>query len=280
MTPLRSVRPAVLLYLTLWSAGLASAQVDPRAEALLNGMDESFSQAPQLEAYESLDTMDLTLCFTFYEAGEAQPEMCTRMVMDRTNRRMMQETHMTFEDEEGSEEHVTKIVHKDGQLTMRDSLLGETVEMPEAEVAALEATFETIFDQLADLENVLPEEFESATYDGEVDYGGVLVGEQVTATALAPTFMTGGASVQETTLRFVFDAEGQLIGSVTESPEGEVMMVYDDPTDEVPLSRMFSGTVYLLEGDEAVITSQNRLANFAVNEALDEALFELGETSE
>ncbi len=50
-----------------------------------------------------------------------------------------------------------------------------------------------------------PEEFESATYDGEVDYRGVLVGEQVTTT-LALTFTTGGASVQETTLRFVFDA--------------------------------------------------------------------------
>lgn len=278
MTPLRCVRPAVLLCLTLWPAGPASAQVDPRAEALLNGMAESFSQAPQLEAYESLDTMDLTLCFTFYRAGEAQPEMCTRMVMDQTNRRMMQETHMTFEDEEGSEEHVTKMVYKDGQLTMRDSLLGETVELPEAEVAALEATFEAIFDHLADLENVLPKEFESATYDGEVDYGGVLVGEQVTA--LAPTFMTGGASVQETTLRFVFDAEGKLIGTVTESPEGEALMVYDDPTDEVPFSRMFNGTSYLLGGDEAVITSQNRLANFALNEPLAEALFELGKTSE
>jgi hypothetical protein len=109
MTPLRSVHPAVLpLCLALWAAGPASAQVDPRAEALLNGLAESFSQAPQLEAYESLDTMDLTFCFTFYEAGEAQPEMCSRMVMDRTNRRMMQEMHMTFEDEEGSEEHVTK----------------------------------------------------------------------------------------------------------------------------------------------------------------------------
>ncbi len=57
-------------------------------------------------------------------------------------------------------------------------------------------------------------------------------------------------------------------------------MVYDDPTDKVPLSRMFSGTIYLLAGDKAVVTSQNRLANLAVNEPLDEALFELGETSE
>jgi hypothetical protein len=163
---------------------------------------------------------------------------------------------------------------------MRDSFSEGAFELPETEVAALEATFEAIFDKLADLENVLPEEFESATYDGKVNYGGVLEGEQVTATTLAPTFMTGGASVQETTLRFVFDAEGQLIGSVAESAEGATVMVYDDPTDELPLSRMFSGTSYLLEGDEAFITSQNRLANFAVNEPLAEALFELGETSE
>lgn len=70
MTPLRSLRPAVLLCLAFWSAGPALAQVEPRAEALLNGMAESFSQAPQLEAYGSLDTMDLTFCFTFYRAGE------------------------------------------------------------------------------------------------------------------------------------------------------------------------------------------------------------------
>lgn len=108
MTPVRSIRPAILLCFALWSAGLVSAQVDPHAETLLNEMAESFSQTPQLEAYESLDTMDLTFCFTFYEAGETQPEMCTRMVMDRTNRRMMQEMHMTFEQEE----HVTKTVYK------------------------------------------------------------------------------------------------------------------------------------------------------------------------
>lgn len=167
---------------------------------------------------------------------------------------------------------------KDGQLTISDSLPGETFGLPEAEVATLEGTFEAIFDQLADLENVLPGEFERATYDGEVDYGGVLVGEQVTATALAPTFMTGGAPLQETTLRFVFDAQGQLIGNVTKSPEGEVVMVYDDPTDEVPLSRMFNGTRYLLEGDEAIFTSQNRLTNLTINEPLAETLFELSET--
>lgn len=57
---------------------------------------------------------------------------------------------------------------------------------------------------------MLPEEVERATYDGEVNYGGVLVGEQITATTLTPTFMTGGATVQEATLRFVFDEEGEL----------------------------------------------------------------------
>lgn len=111
-------------------------------------------------------------------------------------------------------------------------------------------------------------------------YGGVLVGEQVTATTLAPTFMTGGTSVQETTLRFVFGEEGQLIGSVSESAEGEIVTVYDDPTGEQPISHMFNGTSYLMEGDEAVITNRNRLANLAVNEPLDGALFELGETLE
>jgi hypothetical protein len=274
----RPLRSAVLAFsLLLGSAALA--QVDPRAEALLDNLGESFAHL-EGTVPDTFETFDLTLCMTFYEAGEAQPEMCTRMVMDRTNRRMMQETHMTFEDEEGSEEHVTKIVYKDGQLRMRDSFSEEPFALPESEVAALEATFESIFDGLADLENMIPTEFERATYDGEVKYGGVLVGEQVTATTLAPTFMTGGTSVQETTLRFVFGEEGQLIGSVSESAEGEIVTVYDDSTGEQPISHMFNGTSYLMEGDEAVITNRNRLANLAVNEPLDEALFELGETLE
>lgn len=280
MTLLRPPRSAVFaLALTLSLGGAALAQIDPRAEELLNGIGEGFAQTPQLEAHETIDTMDLTFCFTFYEAGEAQPEMCTRMVMDRTNRRMMQELHMTFEDEDGSEEHVTKTVYKDGQLTMRNSLLGEAFELPEAEVATLEATFETVFDQIADAEKMFPEEFGSATYDGEVNYGGVLVGEQVTTAV--PVFtpmstpMSGGASTQDVTMRLVFDEEGQLIGNVTETPEGEAVMIYNDPTDEVPFSRFFNLTSYLTDGNEAIITNKSRMTRFVINQPLDKALFEL-----
>lgn len=274
LTP-RSRRLAVLI-LSLLLGGAALAQVDPRAQELLDGVAESFAHLGDTFS-GPLETMDLTLCFTFYEAGEAQPEMCTRMVMDRVGERLMQETHTTFQDEEGSEEHVTKAVYKDGQLSMRDSFSEEPFELPASEVAALEAIFESVFDQLTNLETMLPEEIEKATYDGEVNYGDVLVGEQVTATVFVPTLMTGGATVQETTGRFIFGAEGRFIGSIYETPEGDLMMVFEDPGEGAPFFPMLNHTLYRLEGEEVMIEGRTRVSHFAFNEPLDDALFELEE---
>jgi hypothetical protein len=272
MPILRPLRSAVLVLSLLCSAALA--QVDPRAQELLDGVAESFSTL-EGTVPDTFETFDLTLCMTFYEAGEAQPEMCTRMVMDRAGERLMQETHTTLGNEEGSEEHVIKAVYKDGQLRIRDSFSEESFELPESEVAALEATFESVFDQLMDLETTLPEEIGRATYDGEVNYGGVLVGEQVTATVPTPTFMTGGAPVQETTLRFVFDTEGRFSGSVYETPEGDLVMVFEDPGEGAPFFPMLNHTLYRLQGEDVVIEGRTRVTHFAFNEPLDEALFEL-----
>jgi hypothetical protein len=250
----------------------AFAQIDPRAQALLDGFQESFSHL-EGTVPEDVTSMDLTLCFTFFEAGEAQPESCTRMVMDRANHRLMQELRMTVEGDAGPEEHVITTVYRDGQLMMRDSTVGEAFELPESQLEVLEATFESIFDEFAEMQAAFPEAFERATYDGEVDYGGVLVGEQVTATMPIPNFMTGGAAVQERAVRLVFGAQGRLIGSVIEAPEGDLVMVYDD-LEEAPLP-IVNHTLYRLEGDTALIQARTRVTHVAFNEPLDDALFEL-----
>lgn len=264
---------------TLFIGSLGLAQIDPRAEVLLNSLEDGFALQP-----DTFETFDTTLCITSYEAGEAQHEACIRMVMDVIDRRMYSETRSEFD----GEQYVMEMVYQNGRATMRDDFSfsdedDELFELPKEDVAAIEANFKAMFDQLSEVANAIPEDYQSASYDGEVSYGGVLAGEQVTMTILMPTFTAEGPSPRETTMRLVFDAQGQHIGSVIDSsqvagleesmgPEGELLVVYTNP---VPYIRVVNTTNYQLEGDNATPLYETRVTRYLVNEPLDETLFEL-----
>lgn len=249
---------------------LASAQVDPQARALLDGLDESFGAQTQPE---TLETTDMTTCYTFYEDGKAQPEMCVRQIIDFVNRRMYSETRSKFEDEL----HIFKMIYQDGRATYRDSFLeaeglAEEISLPEAQLAEIEGTFEQMFDQIAGGAAALPDDYERATYDGRVRYGNVLAGRKVTVTMASPVALPGSPS-EKLDLSYIFDAQGRVVGSVSKTPQGPLLQVYSNPEDPSPYRRFMNTTTYSLKGKTPTLTGKVKVTRYRVNPTLNDTLF-------
>ena len=249
----------------------ASAQVDPRARVLLDGLDKSFAAQPQPETLEAIDT---TICYTFYEGGQAQPEMCVRQVMDFVNRRMYNETRSQF----GDEPETFELIYKDGRAIVKDSFSDiEGLELPEAQLAEMEGMFEQIFDQIAGGAAALPDDYERATYDGQVRYGDVLAGRKVTVTMASPITLPGQSPSGKLDVGFVFDAQGRVVGSVSKDPQqGVTLQVYTDPEDPIPYRRFVNTTIYTLKGKTSTLTGKTGVTRYRLNPALNDAMFTFG----
>lgn len=257
----------LLFVLIALSLSLATAQVDPRARTLLDGLSDAFATQP-----ETLEATDTTLCTTLYEDGQAQPEACVRIVMDFVNRRMYNETRTQV----GDELQTFKLIYRDGRAAFTTSLSERAVELPKAQLAAMEKALEDAFDQLTEGTNVLPEDYERATYDGQVRYGEVLTGEKVTVTTTSPVAIPGLAPSGELTLGFIFDAQGRGVGSVVKTPQqGTLLQVFTNPEDPVPYRRYANTTLYTLEGKTPTLLGETKITRYRVNPKLNEALFTL-----
>lgn len=250
----------------------ASAQVDPRARALLDGLDESFAVQTQPE---TLEATDITFCTTIYEDGKAQPKMCIRQVMDFVNRRMYNETRSKFEDESYS----FKLIYKDGRATYKDSFLEAEgmadVASPAAQLTEIEGMFEQLFDQIAGGADAFPDGYERATYDGRVRYGDVLAGQKVTVTMASPVALPGSPS-GNLNLSYIFDAQGRTTGSVSKIPQGTLLQVYTDPEDPSPYHRFMNATTYTPKGQTPTLTGESKVTRYRLNPTLNDALFTFG----
>lgn len=232
---------ASLLLATLLAT--ASAQVDARARALLEGL--------QPVTTEEIRNVDQTVVNTVYMDGE---EMATnaRIVIDFEGRRLV----MLTEVMPGMS---TSIVLKDGQVTM--SMPGMPMTLPVPTETATE--LEKMFDQN---EPILLEEGDIATYDGEVDYGGIVSGEQV-------TYTFHDESGEPTTLRYVFK-DGKIVGLHMDiDSAGEYLVAYDTAVDAQALMG-YDSTTYMLDGDTWNMVSHSHIEAVAYNVVLDESLFE------
>lgn len=251
-----------------------TAQVDPRARVLLDGFGESFAAQAQAQP-ETLETTDMTTCYTFYEGGEAQSEMCVRQVMDFVNRRMYNETRSQF----GDEPETFKLIYKDGRATVKDSFSEiEGLELPKAQLAEMEGMFEQMFDRIAGGAAALPDDYERATYDGRVRYGNVLAGEKVTVTTALPVALPGQSQSPSGKLdvSYVFD-RGLSVGAVFRDPQrGTILQVYTNPEDPVPYRRFVNSTTYTLKGKTPTLTGKIKVTRYRLNPKLNDALFTFG----
>ncbi len=237
-------RPAVLLALVLaMTAFFASAQVDDRARTLLEGL------VPP--AGETVETLQQTMVMTLHQQDDM--EVRTRSIIDYVARRAAIETEV------GPGMMATVIV-ADGQVRML--MGGMALPLP----AALAESFDGVFDRDPD---ELLAEGSTATYDGPMAYGDLLEGEQVTVRGAS--LVAGVEDTEES--RYVFDGAGRLLGVVSETDDGLVVMVFDEPfTGSGVVGR--NATMYLLDG----AGTAERFATMAfesvlVNEPIPEGTF-------
>lgn len=236
-----------LLSLLALLAGLAHAQVDDRARELLEGLE---AQVGGVE----ITTLDQTMLMTVHAADEPLVSR-TRTVIDYPGSRVASVTETMGMS--------TILRLEDGQVTM--SMMGMSFPAPPGMDDALMSTFDSdpSAGSLLGPDTV-------ATFDGEVDYGGVLAGQQVTYTG---DFGAPGLGVEATTVRMVFDDDGRLLGQVVES-EGMTMLlvIASEPVTEGAL--FFDMDMYEYSGGAATLYATMRYEEVLINQPIDETLFE------
>ncbi|MBA2668223.1 MAG: hypothetical protein H0U69_14440 [Trueperaceae bacterium] len=229
----------------------ATAQMDERARELLEGA--------QLEV-ESVEyrTMEQTMTMIWYEPdGTVVSETTTHIAIDFEDRRVAMST---FADDE----LVSKTMYVDGESTLFTPDTGAIPAPP-----MLAAIFDLMLDEPAQ------DSWGDATvasYDGFHSYAGIVSGEQVTV--MGVDVPVPGLDMA-TDMRVLFDDAGRIAAVVVGTAEaGTVLMVFDTPIPALPLS-LQSVTTYMLEGEEAVLTSRTIFEEVRLNEPLDERLFDL-----
>ncbi len=223
----------------------ATAQVDERARELLEGMAAGI-------ATEEVRTLDQTTVTTLRISGE-EVVSTTRTVLDMERERVVVLTE--------SMGITSRLVHQDGNTTM--TVDGEVVPTS----GLTELTLRNAFD-LEAMVPLLEGEDASATFDGEVNYGGVLVGVQVTYTG---EFGVRGLSQRIGAARFVFDHDGNLLGMVSEIEGMTLVSVF---TGERHPTGQYDTDIYLLVGDIASPYASTRYESMTINDEPDESLFD------
>ncbi len=242
----RTVARAVLS--TLVAAILCSsalAQIDAQSQALLDGLWAGGSAEP-------LESIDQTVVTTMYMNGE---EMVTssRTVIDYVNRRAA-----IFTDMGGG--MMTRMIHVDGVTTMKMEGMPMALPVP----PQMSSAFDSIFDQP---QTVAQDPNATAVYDGEVSYGDVISGRQVTYTATYDgTPMTS---------KMIFDDAGAYVGMVMDGEDGStIVMVFDEPVSGSGPNEPRAMSMYDFRDGVATLTSRTTYENVSVNQPLDETVFE------
>ena len=236
------VEIVVVLSAVALSGSLAFGQIDPQARALLEGL--------QPTEVASIETLDQTTVMTIEVDGGS--EVRSRTIIDYVGRRARIETEM-------APGMGVVLVLVDGELQM--IVAGMRVPVPPA-----------LGEQFGDLLDGDPndpfEGIERATFDGPVSYGGLVSGDQVTVVGTAQVAGVEGGDES----RFVFAPDGGLVAVVSESSEGTVLMVFDDPvTGSTAVGR--SGALYRLDGDAAERFATLRFEDVRINEPVSDDLF-------
>jgi len=234
--------------------GFAAAQIDDRARELIEGLATA-------EQSSDLQTMDMTMTMFIPDAeGVGDITTTTRSLIDYVGRRAV----IISELAEGMS---TRMVHIDGQTSMYMSGMNMALPVP----PAMAGVFDTMFEPDT-YGNMLEQDGVTATYDGEVSYGDLLAGEQVTVTGDF-TGMDVPGMTESSVTKMVFGPGGEPLGVVTESDGNTIVMVYDeawDPSKIVPPNT----TMYEFADGSGTLYATMTYENVSVNEPLDETLFE------
>lgn len=246
-------RPAWFTACLLVFAVLASsalAQIDSQSQALLDGLRDRLPAEQQ-----EVQTIDQTMVITSTVEG-SETTATTRSIIDYVNRRAV-----IFTDIGGG--MVVRMVHVDGATTMH--MPGMPMAMPVP--AQLGGAFEGIFDAP---QTYAEDQDARAVYDGQVSYGDIVSGQQVTYT----TTIDSDGTPSENTSRLIFDASGEFIASVIEGSDGgEFIMVFGPSSDDAAYLYRDS-TMYDFKDGVGTVIARTSYENVSINEPLDETLFQ------
>jgi len=234
------------LVAALLAALLASAwaqDIDPRGLALLEGLQGG-------DVPDQIRTMDMSMSSITYMDGE-EFESSSRTVVDYENQRAAIISQIM-----GME---TRMMLVDGQMKM--NVMGMSFPVP-AEAAD---EFDSIFDQPT--ASSILDGAKRIAFDGPVNYGDLLVGDQVTYEGDAGMYGTPDSPV----MHYVFDASGALLGVHLPTDGEEMIMVYREPVRDSMMN--FNMNVYRLVGSTWELLQEATLESLEYNITLDEDLF-------
>jgi hypothetical protein len=245
MRSFSKITRAFLLLLLLTAVAAASAQdIDPRARQLLEGLSSEV---------QPVRNMDLTILTTITVEGQAFTTR-SRNVVDYENQRMASITEM-----QGME---TRMVMVDGVVKMK--MMGMDLPVPAG-----------MADELADSLKQQPgdslwDNVVSATFDGPVNYGDLLVGDQVTYVGDAAIY--GAPSDME--VQYVFAADGALLGMHAPTGEEETLMVFKQPMQGTMDLASMNLITYILQNGAWEQMADMVVESVAYDVELDESLFQ------
>lgn len=229
-------------------AGLLTAafaqDIDPRGLALLEGLGDG-GQPDQIR------NVDMTITSVTYVEGEEFSSR-SRTVIDYENERAA-----IISEVMGME---TRMLLVDGQTRM--SMMGMTMPLP----PGTDSQFDSIFDQQTAASVV--EGAQRITFDGPVNYGDLLVGDQVSYEGDASMYGTPESPV----IHYVFNADGALLGMHMPAAEGEMIMVNKEPVHDMAMG--YDMNVYMWDGSAWNLVQETTLESMEYNTELDESLFQ------
>ncbi len=244
----RHILVALLMATTF--AAAAAQEIEPRALELLEGWAAAQNQSALAE--DDIRTVQMTTVTVNHLLDEPMTTTSS-MVVDYENRRLVATSTVM------GMESVTRVV--DGEVTM--TIDGSQMPVP-PEVAA---TFEEVFDQIESGD--LLGSIVRATFDGPVDYGGLLVGDQVTYEGDGGVMNAPEAQV----VRYVFGADGTMLGAHLDSELGEMLILFEETGVDVDLPAM-NMTTYMLTDGEWQLVMEMSYEHLVVNGEIDESLFD------
>lgn len=236
---------------------LAAAQPDPRAAELLDALDRAMLEDAASEAPRTY-VVNLYMRLTG-EAGTGTHLMAMAYDFqgERAYMRSCIDGGLAFE-----------LAFREGTLYQLDPFSSEVTSTP-ADADEIAATFRQM---LQDPTVFLGTGYDTARYDGYVDYG-VVAGEQVSTEIQLP-----GQPLQR--IAMLFGPEGDMVGSVTDTPEGRAIGVVDGFM-RVERGLVLRGmTLHLLLEDGTRELGTLRFWRPRTDVVLDDALFVLEPRSE
>ncbi|MFA7460538.1 MAG: hypothetical protein WCY60_05980 [Trueperaceae bacterium] len=241
-----SLNIARLLLASLTALVLSAAfaqELDPRGVALLEALVDDSRP-------DTVNNMDMAFTSVTYMEGEEYASR-TRTVIDYENQRAA-----IISEVMGME---TRMIMVDGQARM--SMMGMTMPLP----PGTEGQFDSIFEEQTG-ENLI-DAAARITFDGAVNYGDLLVGDQVTYEGDAGVYGTPDATV----IHYVFNSSGALLGMHMPTDSGDMLMVYKEPLTGSIMS--YDMSMYIQDGASWTLMQDMTLEHMEYNTELDESLF-------